>query len=171
MYTLEQESYYDPRIEVRESIISGKGSFARSPIKAGEQVIRWGGLVVTEKERDEIGFKPESSVHFDETHFLIDPPDAEETPDAYLNHSCDSNLWFTDGWCFTARRDISAGEELTFDYATGETYALQGACRCGSKDCRGIISGQEYKNEDFQKRYAGHFAPYIQGLIDKERKR
>lgn len=167
MYKLEQESYYDPRIEVRNSLVSGRGSFARSLIKAGEEVIRWGGLVVTEEERDKMGFKPESSVHFDETHFLIDPPDAEETPDAYLNHSCDPTVWFTKGWCFTARKDIREGEELTFDYATGETYALQGECNCGSTDCRRIILGKEYKEGDFQKKYAGHFAPYIQGLIDK----
>ncbi len=167
--------WVDPRVEVRSSPIAGQGSFAHAPIKKGEVVIRWGGgVIVTDEEfqkRYKEGiYKPETSVHFDKDHKWVqlasDPNDA----DPFLNHSCDPNLWFTGGWPLAARRDIATGEELTFDYATGETYPLHSECECGSGDCRKKITGEEWKDAFFREKYQDHLNPYIQGLIDTEQR-
>ena len=172
MFNFPQQPWFDDRLEVRDSAIAGKGSFAKQPIGMGEVVIRWGGgFIITDEEFQE-GFKKgmfkaETAVHFDENHKWVELADAPETPDAYLNHSCDPNLWFVNGWEFAARRDIAAGEELTFDYSTGETYPLGYECRCGSANCRKDVTGQEWRDASFQKQYRGHFCPYVQGLIDK----
>ncbi|PAA59653.1 hypothetical protein BOX15_Mlig018572g2 [Macrostomum lignano] len=71
----------------------------------------------------------------------------------FLNHSCDPNLqackWSVGGDLrigLFALRDISPGEELTFNYrfqwfgddGNGER---QLACRCGAKNCAGFLGG------------------------------
>ena len=38
----------------------------------------------------------------------------------FLNHSCDSNLWFEGAFTLVARRGAEPGEELTIDYALFE---------------------------------------------------
>lgn len=172
MATIPKRTWVDSRVEIKKSFSDGQGSFAMASIKKGETVIVWGGGVIVTEEEFKKGFKEgryqsETAIHYDENHKwvqLIGDPDPN---DAALNHSCDPNLWFTGGWPLVARRDIAVGEELTFDYATGETYPLKGECRCGSVNCRKRISGEEWKSFSFRKAYEGHFNPYIQGLIEK----
>ena len=38
----------------------------------------------------------------------------------FVNHSCNGNLWMTDAFTLTARRDINKDEEITADYALWE---------------------------------------------------
>ena len=73
----------------------------------------------------------------------------------WINHSCDPNCeatWLEDGGkkrkdkiFIEAMRDISAGEELTYNYgivlAEPHTAKLKKlwACRCGSKYCTGTM--------------------------------
>lgn len=171
MQNIPLKHFLSPRVKMQKSSSGGQGLFAVSPIKKGETVIVWGGGIVVTNEEYEKGFKvglyqPEAGIHFDKNHMwttLASEPDLE---DAAINHSCDPALWFENGWPLAARRDISAGEEITFDYATGETWPMHSECNCGAADCRKNITGQEWKNPEFQKKYAGHFNPYIQGLID-----
>lgn len=178
MFDIPKESYADSRVEVRESLVAGKGSFAGEAIKKGETVIVWGGGVVVTNEEFEKGFRegkfrPETAMHYDADHKWTElalEDGAEDDSDPYINHSCDPNLWFEGGWPLVARRDIEKGEELTFDYATGETYPLNSRCQCGSDKCREYITGEEWKDVEFQKQHEGHFNPYIQGLINKEYK-
>ncbi len=73
-----------------------------------------------------------------------------------INHSCDPNVWMT-GLDVVARRDISAGEWLTIDYATfcGPNMAPF-TCACGARDCRGTIDGDDMRRPELQARYRGH---------------
>jgi uncharacterized protein len=174
MINIPKKRYQDSRVEMRNSATEGVGSFATAPIKNGEVVIIWGGGVIVTEEEFKKGFaaglyQPESAIHFDENHKWVTLASEPDLEDAAINHSCDPNLWFANGWPLVARRDIAAGEELTFDYATGETYSLHSICKCGSKNCRKNITGQEWQNPNFQKIYLSHFNPYIQGLIDKQK--
>lgn len=76
------------------------------------------------------------------------------------NHSCDPNLWWS-GDELVALRDVAAGEELTYDYATGGAAALAGGallrCNCASTRCRGLIEAGDRDIPELQRRYAGHF--------------
>jgi SET domain-containing protein len=172
--SIPEKSFIDARVEIRNSSIDGSGSFASAPIKEGEVVIIWGGGLIVTNEEFEEGFKkglyqPETAIHFDKEHKWVGLASTTDTEDPYLNHSCDPNLWFTNGWPLTARRDIAAGEELTFEYATGETYPLHSECQCGSADCRHHITGEEWRDTLFREKYKDHFNPYIQGLIDESK--
>jgi hypothetical protein len=84
---------------------------------------------------------------------------------APMNHSCDPNTWWS-GDLIVARRDIAAGEELTIDYSTGTadpSFLL--ACHCESYRCRQMVTGDDWRIPELQRRYAGHWAPAVQRLI------
>ena len=42
-------------------------------------------------------------------------------------------------------------------------------CNCGADNCRGVITGQDWKNEELQKKYHGYFAWHLQRKIEQER--
>lgn len=81
-----------------------------------------------------------------------------------LNHSCDPNAWY-DGETLVTRRPITAGDELTVDYATGSTeFVLY--CHCETYRCRQVVEGTDWQIPQLRQRYAGHWAPAVQQLID-----
>ena len=65
----------------------------------------------------------------------------DDSPDNYLNHSCEPNIGFIDGsLSMFALRDIAAGEELLWDYSTSMNEAgWRVQCSCGAATCRGVI--------------------------------
>lgn len=167
------KTFIDPRVKIENSPISGIGLFAVDYIPKWDVVVhRWGGLIVTNEEFErwyELGkYQPDTAIHYDSGHKRVGLAETPDYEDAAINHSCDPNLWFENGRPLVARRDISPWEEITFHYATGETYPLHHECTCGSPMCCKNITWEEWKNIDFQRRYENHFNPYIQGLIDAE---
>ena len=101
-------------------------------------------------------------------------PLAAGTPvdlDAPLNHSCDPNLWWTDGVLAT-RREIEAGEELTHDYATGSADPdLLLRCHCETYRCRQMVTGDDWRIPELQRLYAGHWAPELRRLVEGQNAR
>jgi hypothetical protein len=84
-----------------------------------------------------------------------------------LNHSCDPNLGWADATTLVARRDIGADEELTLDYATCVTDPdLVLYCHCETYRCRQVIEGTDWQIPQLQQRYAGHWHPAAQRLIE-----
>jgi uncharacterized protein len=78
--------------------------------------------------------------------------------------SLDSNLWLQDEVTIVARREIAAGEELTLDYALTTVepdWQLDQPCQCGTAACRHVIRGTYWQLPNVQRRYQGHFAPFI----------
>jgi len=67
-------------------------------------------------------------------------------PARFLNHSCSANCEATpaDGriW-IVAKRDIAAGEELTFNYGYDLVDYREHPCRCGLPQCVGYIVAEE----------------------------
>lgn len=84
----------------------------------------------------------------------------------FLNHSCEPNVGMRGEISFTAIRDIRSGEELTIDYAMIDADRYEMKCSCRKKDCRKIISGNDWKSEKLQKKYKGYFSRYIQDKIE-----
>ncbi|WP_119166187.1 SET domain-containing protein [Algihabitans albus] len=161
-------SWFSSKVEKRDSSIEGRGLCARADIAAGEAVAAKGGHVMTRAERDQRAetLGP-AEIQIAEHLFLGPKTDAErEGSMLHLNHSCAPNLAIEGQIVFVALRDIEAGEELTFDYATGDDDDWTMACRCGSPDCRGIVTGRDWRKPELQRRYAGRFAAYLQRKID-----
>ena len=100
---------------------------------------------------------------------FIPPPDFDFNRlsiDWYFNHSCEGNLGFDDDGDFIAIRDITKGEELTYDYALAESNPeFRMLCTCGSKNCRKIITGNDWKDEQFRIRNREHILPRLKNAI------
>lgn len=163
-------SWFSPKVEKRVSGIEGTGLFATSAIAAGELVVVKGGHIFDRRTRDRLAktLGP-AEIQIGDDLFL-GPVSEEERSGAmmHLNHSCDPNVGIKGQICFHAMRDISAGEELAFDYATGDDDDWQLDCACGAACCRGTVSGTDWKIKELQKRYAGWFSSYLQIRIDQQ---
>jgi len=62
----------------------------------------------------------------------------------FMNHHCEPSTEIRDRYVI-ARRDIAAGEDVTFDYNTTEyDMAEPFACRCGSARCVGVVRGARH---------------------------
>jgi len=87
----------------------------------------------------------------------------------FYNHSCNPNTWFIDDNKIAALRDLSPGEELTYDYATCKPLFTKGFnCNCGASKCRGKISQDDYKLADIQNRLGNHFVSHWLKLTNKQ---
>jgi len=133
-------------VSFRPSAIHGIGGFAKADIVVGTRVMEYAGEKITKDEslrRCEVG---------DEFIFsLSDELDLDGNvpgnPARFLNHSCDPNCEAEpDGgrvW-IVARRDIRAGEEITFNYGYELEDYRQHPCRCGAADCAGYIVAETF---------------------------
>ncbi|TDC23845.1 SET domain-containing protein [Streptomyces sp. 8K308] len=151
------------KAEVRASPIQGLGLFAIAPLRAGEAVQRVGGELIDDAALATLE-PPYSSITVDEDrHLLIDPAE----PVRYGNHSCEPTLWHADAFTLVARRDIAVGEELTSDYATHtgvDAWAMD--CRCGSRVCRGRVTGRDWRLPALRAAYGRHWIPPLLRRID-----
>ncbi len=84
-----------------------------------------------------------------------------------MNHSCEPNVGVQGEMEFVALADIPAGEELTFDYAMTEDGDLRMFCECGTRSCRGVVTGSDWKKIDVRAMYEGFFSRRIQKRIDE----
>jgi hypothetical protein len=147
-----------------------KGMFATRPISTGE--ILW-----AEDEEDpryhrqEIAAWPaEHQTFFLRWSYQIDddwfagPRAPDEVVDSdHMNHSCDPNAWWDGQRAITARRAITVGEQVTFDYATSDTRSeFSFPCACGTSLCRGTVRGQDFLTvPDLRARYGVHAQPFL----------
>jgi len=163
-----QRSWIHPKVAIRKSKLGGKGLFATEPTTKGKVVFVWGGKVMTKKAIKNGEYKKGTAVEIGEGKYFADPPNESPGKDDYLNHSCEPNLWLKDEVTLIAKRDIAKGEELTADYGTWVSRSYwKMKCDCGSSLCRGIITGDDWKRPDLQKRYKNHFSPYLNKRIEK----
>ena len=172
-------TWADPRLEMRPSPIDGKGIFAKKDIRKGELLMIWGGVLIDQEEYTDHWekYRHATLVQIDEEHYIgLLATDTSESIDEYLNHSCDPNSWLMDEVTVVARGDINAGEEVTMDSALwnddeDEDYSQNGQCSCGSLLCRKKVTPNDWKLPELQKRYEGHFSPFIVRRIQRERRR
>jgi uncharacterized protein len=136
-------------IEFRPSPIHGMGGFARTAIAAGTPVIEYTGEKIDKLESLKRCTGGNQFIFFLDAEFDIDG--GVETNEArWLNHSCDPNcvaellngqIWIT------ARRNIRAGEEITFDYGYDLDSFREHPCKCGAANCAGYILGWEFREQ------------------------
>jgi len=138
---------------VRNSPIHGRGVFATRTIRKGADIVEYRGRRVSMEEADDL---PDSDPKNPYHTFLFELNDGRVIDAAvrgnaarWINHSCRPNcVPYEDdaGRVFIeARRTISAGEELSYDYKLNvpgrHTKALLAhyTCRCGAPRCRGTM--------------------------------
>jgi hypothetical protein len=167
----EADCWLHPDVEVRPSVIEGRGLFARAPTPAGTVVSRLGGRLVSGawlREMLAAAARDPSRPYVNtitvgaDVHLVLPP----RRPNGYGNHSCDPNLWWVGPYELAARRDIAPGEELTNDYATSTAepgFSL--TCACGTRLCRGLVTGDDWRRPDLRQRYGHHWVPALLARI------
>ncbi len=158
-------SYLSPKLESRPNPAKGNcGIFVREPISRGELLTLWGGRIMAfdELDRDMPNFT-QQVLQIEEGFYLM-APDLE--PSDCFNHSCNPNAGMSGQIGLVAMRDIAVDEEVCLDYAMcdGSTYD-EFECSCGSPNCRGRITGQDWQRPELWERYEGYFMPYLQRRI------
>ena len=160
-------SYLSPKTEVKESPIHGRGLFAQCDILEGEIVAVKGGRIVTREVLRQL--QPQlgpAEIQIDDDLYICPTTDEErEGSMIFSNHSCAPNIGVQGQIVFVAMRDIRAGEELTHDWAMTDDDESSIACRCGAANCRGTVTGQDWRRPELQQRYANFFSSYLQEKI------
>ncbi len=161
-------TWFSDKVEKRISAIEGRGLFAVADIPPDEVVVVKGGTIQTREERDrleEIMGPAEIQIADD---LFIGPvtPQTREEGMMHLNHSCNPNVGLRGQITFAAMRPIKSGEELTFDYATGDHDDWEMECRCGALQCRGMVTGYDWKIPELQEKYKGYFSSYLADKIE-----
>ena len=172
-------SWMNPKLEVRESSLGGRGVFARERIEADEMVFVMGGYILTiEEDNDFRGVVADKAIEISDYFFIgpRDEKDLERMPQHFVNHSCEPNAGFKGQIFMMAMRTIDPGEEITYDYAmvmcpTPESNSFFSMpCRCGRASCRETITEDDWEIPELQERYYGWFQWYLQEKIDLQRK-
>jgi hypothetical protein len=163
-------SYLSPKATVKPSPIQGRGLFALEPIQKGEIVCIKGGHIFDRQTLQKVvEVLGPAEIQIAEDLFIGPLSEAErEGSMIFSNHSCDPNIGVQGQIVFVAMQEIEAGEELTHDWATtdDDTYVME--CNCGSKNCRRVISGQDWRRKDLQEKYAGYMSWYLEEKIRRE---
>jgi len=125
-----------PHLQLRDSGTHGLGVFATAPIASSTLVITHRGIARS------ITIVPDEmrAMQIGPGLWLCQDVD-NDSPDNYLNHSCQPNVGFTQGTLsMYALRDIDAGEEILWDYSTSMNEpGWRVKCYCGAAQCRGEI--------------------------------
>jgi SET domain-containing protein len=128
-----------PKLVRRRSKLHGYGVFAAEPIAKNTRIIDYAGELVRNSECGE-----REARYLKGGCIWVFRVNRRWSRDAavggniarFINHSCRPNCWFevvdTTIW-IRASRNIRAGEELTYDYATIGDHTIQCRCRPGCR--------------------------------------
>lgn len=169
-------------VRLKESPIHGKGLYAGHSIPAGTVV--WQAnepvddLWIELDEAQVLSVDPAFS-HVVTSYFEMAPngkyrgpkfaESIERDASNFFNHTCNPNIWFEGDDRLVTMRDIRAGEELAYDYATAKRlYTKSFACHCGTASCRKQVSYEDYKLPELRKKYGHHFVSHWLNLMALE---
>jgi hypothetical protein len=159
--------WVSPRVAPGPSPGRGRGLFAVDAFDEGEVVLVWGGESYGDAAAA-AGARAEGrrTMRWDEDLFSREGIGDHRA--FAINHACDPNVWLVDAFTLVARRPVAPGEELGLDYATildDDEAVADWACRCGAPECRGRITGRDWRLKAIRERYAGHFSPWLERRI------
>jgi len=141
--------------ELRESSGKGEGIFATKSFKASN-------IVMVGVIKEALNENHSHASQIGENEYVLHAGLITK-----VNHSCDPNCGIrvnaTGAHNFIAIKEIGVNEEITFDYAM-RNYTIdyfQKKCMCGSKGCRGKITGWKDLPDEKKKEYKSFAAPYL----------
>lgn len=148
---------------VCESKIHGLGVFAHVDFAASEIILTIDDTRVVDADhplRPELG---EYDYHCD--YLANGTTVLMPSPERHINSSCDPSTYTKtiDGVRYVvARRDIKAGDELTYDYIIDCHGGIVWQCSCGADCCRGTIVSSFFElPPEWQKKYLPLLNPWF----------
>lgn len=170
-------SWISPALSLTSSNIEGSGYIAQRDIKKDEVLIVHSGVCVHVDEIDTMEKAPNWYVGFQVETDVYYFPHTENEQSVMegifcINHSCEPNAGFSGQITLVAMRNIAAGEEITYDYAMTDIETESEdpwdpeACLCGTANCRGAISGNDWQQPEIQTKYQGYFSEHVAKAIN-----
>lgn len=142
-------------LELRDSSAKGEGVFTTKSFKTGDVVIV--GIIDARLKENH-----SHASQIGEFDFVFHAGLTSK-----VNHSCSPNCGIavnkSGGHDFVAIKDFSEDVEITFDYAM-RNYTVDyflSKCKCGSKKCRGSITGWKDLTSKKKEEYGQFAAPYL----------
>lgn len=138
----------------------GFAVIAKREIKKGELIAKIDGTIYTPTILEKLSEKKYRDVR---SHAIQFHPDKwrDSMLARLLNHSCQPNCGIKNLFNIVSMRVIKKGEELTWDYDMAENDNWRMKCKCGSKNCRGVIRGYRYLPDSFRKKYKGYISRWL----------
>lgn len=139
----------NPKIVRGKSTIEGTGLVAKEKIQKGETIWTASSESILKISLNDFHRLADSekepwikhSYQIGDTLYM----DSDDT--RLMNHSCDPNVVDSGESC-VAKRDIEQGEEITWDYTPYMNPIQTFECKCGAKNCVGIVTKGVYKGKD-----------------------
>ncbi len=168
-------TWKSPNILIKKTKNRGLGVFANKVINKNELILVMGGYIFDIEDENNLNkFNEDKPIEISQD-FSISPITIKETESMIqhsINHSCQPNCGWKGQLFLVAMKKINKGEEVVYDYATimhsnndSETY-FKMVCECGSRKCRGVVTEDDWKLPELQKKYDGYFQWYLQDKID-----
>ena len=115
----------------------GRGLFALRDIKKGELVLVFSGkkwyakdIKGLPKNIGDYAIQISPRIHID----------SKKSIGRYANHSCNPNSGIRGMRKLIAVKNITAGDEIVWDYSASDDSGWYHKCSCGAKNCRKIIT-------------------------------
>jgi hypothetical protein len=142
-----------------------KGAIIADANKMGENFVPWVNYFKTDK-RTQIKIR---EFCLQTEHGFFSPQDLNYlSVPWYMNHSCSYNVGFDFKGNFITVRNIKKDEELVFDYGLAVSNPdFKLVCKCKSKNCRKIITGNDWLNESFVEKNKSYFLREIFSIRKK----
>jgi len=159
--------------EIRKSNIKGEGVFATRNIKKDKHIFNVNLSLLPSHTLEEIDKNPKLKADGDHSDYVGHGKYVIDfSPASYMNHSCAPSCYVKMKTIASkdvyALRDIDRGEELIHDYTLTSVDQFAGMvfwaekCKCGSKNCRGILTGDFFTlPNDIQLKFYRNLPPSI----------
>jgi SET domain-containing protein len=133
-------------LRVGTSHIDRQGLFATQDIPQATRILAYIGEKITRQESARRLEAGNAYIFHLNYRYALDGTTLANTA-RYMNHSCDPNCVVEktdDTIWIVALRDITEGEELSFNYGYDLKHYKDNPCNCGAKNCCGYILAQQY---------------------------
>lgn len=154
------------KVKVGVSKLHGKGIFANRNIRKSEIILDIDDSCVVEDPskltQKQLDYKCD---------FLPDKIVMMQPPEVYINHSCDPNTFVKTVKGVRkviALKNISKGEEITYDYVINSDNDGFFECHCGSLRCRGAYKGRFF---ELPSAIQIKYLPYLEEWFIKQHKK
>ncbi len=170
-------SHLSHKAETKDSELQGKGTFAKETIFKDELIAIFGGKIIDFTTLDNLPEQAkELCIQIHDDYFIGPTKDEDGGDGDFVNHSCNPNAGLNGQIFLVALRDITTGEEITFDYGTTIFYEDTSTpwtmnCNCGASNCRKTVTSNDWHDSEFQKKYDGYFSYYLQKKIDENKEK
>ena len=164
-------SYVHPALYTKRIPGKGLGVFSKAKLPPDTTIgIEAGGEIIMLAEARARKRRGDDHAHQVAPDFYWAPKGKRDmTTLDFINHCCDPNVGLFGGTTWVVRKSISPHkDELGNEYATFDfdpKYKIE--CRCGAQNCRGRLTGNDWKKLGLQIRHWGFFTPFKQLEIER----